>query len=256
MPITASSFGTPQQVIDFVPNRTLDKDGSPETSTDSIQTQLNEVAATVKNFCMRQGIKFPVDGSGNPIAPDPITVTWLVLENLNVIPVAATIIRNISASVQPEIVRYGSALRKLGEERLTVFLAGQLSRGLRAVPALPTTAFATVDDCEVSTPGFNADTVSAPTVALIERWILRETAYVRAMIARFGYRQTNLDIDETSAYRNAVGQVVRAFVLAARGFQQGYNAEIDSHVASLVAASRAEQGNIQRGLYHKLLRKA
>jgi len=252
-------FCTPAQVFQFIPTRTIDDPISPESATTAIDKDISKTAKRILQA--RTGITFPTE------EPDPLTNTWLLLKNLNLLPAVPPQLSIVGLSCNPQVFKFASAFKKLGEDRIKEWETHRLLNGyfkeLEGNP-LPITALTTVTECCRLTPGFtpiNADDddsdnkLNQPYIETIEEWILMETAIVRVKAARRGGKQVNADFtdDQEELYSELVAGVVQCFVLGVRAIVEGKYDQVDSYLASLLAEARENQELITVGRHDDIL---
>lgn len=246
-------FCSAQNFYKFLPTRTINFSNAPE---DLLANTNKEIAKEAKKIVARkQGVVFPVS------EPDPLTNTWLLLENLNVLLALAPKIKPTALSTNKDCYRYAKAFQLLAEDRLKEWDTGQLIHGYLAEikgSPLPATALSSVSSCTLSCSGFtpisendpDPEGNNLPYIETIERFILRETAYTRIFLSRRGLKQSSYTEDQSTLVDSFVSNFVRAYVLAIRSIvQDGFNAAIDSEIADLIKTGQDEIKKLRQGRY-------
>lgn len=246
-------FCSAQNFYKFLPTRTIDFANAPE---DLVSNTNKEIAKEAKKLVARkQGIVFPVS------EPDPLTNTWLLLENLNILLALAPKIKTIALSINKDCYRYAKAFQGLAEDRLKQWDAGQLIDGylveVKNSP-LPITALSSVSSCTLSCSGFtpisendpDPEGNNLPYIETIERFILRETAYTRIFLEKRGLKQSGYTEYQSGLVDSFVSNFVCAYVLAIRSIvQDGFNAGVDAEINDLIKTGQEEIRKLRVGQY-------
>lgn len=230
------------QVVEFFPQLGLDLAGQQELSTAAVELSITEVSAEILSAANRLGLSLPVT------EPAPVTAEWLIVESLTAELVSAEILagRAVAASLDPVIQRQAEFALKSAEERFGLFASGRLSAAW--VETLPTDALCARADVERYVPGFTATATQPPTTSTIDRWILRQSAIVRAVGRLLGYpvASGSLTTDQARSYRDLVSRQVGAWTLRARALAQ-YSGGIDPQVNHLAGIALVDLIEFGRG---------
>ncbi len=239
------TFCTPSQVAEFL-NLTLDVVDAPEVSTVNVQRRINTASIKLAStFKLHYG-DYPL-----PTLTEPATNIQLVMELMTILQVASELVLAKADDLNTEgfaraLKKQSKTFKRMLAPILKDFKAEDLDyMVLDAIEHRPLSIapFATVEDCELDTPGFTADenANNGARRSAIERHILRYTAWVRARAVLNGYEQdiNKLTPEQAEIYREQVALWVRAYVVLARARQEGYNENTDLVVNTLLDEAEA-----------------
>lgn len=236
-----ASYCTPDEVLSYIGGATpprLNETGQPELSSTTITRRIDAVASRINNRAAILGYSLPSS------EPSPMTNRWLLLELLNVELVIAQTIRGLSGIIDPLLARQARKQMEFAEARLRFFDLDKLRCAFQST--LITTALCTVADIAQETPGLVISATSKPTQTVAERIILRETAFIRALIELNGYDQTPSDQSEIDFWKDLTAKTCRAYILRINSSSQ-YGPALDTTVNGLLDESAAQLGLVVRG---------
>lgn len=228
------NFATPTQVLQYLSGASeprLDEPGDTPFSASTLNTRLSAVSSRLRNRARVLGYDLPTE--------EEATNRWYLLELLNVELVAAQTIRALSGVVDPLLSRQANKQIAFAEGRLRLFELDRLRLAFQGT--LPATALCSVSDVTIEIPG----TPKTPT-PIIERFILRESALVRAIIALWGVMNDPEDEDDLELVKDLTAKTVRAYVLRRESSAQ-YGPSLDSTVNALLDEAGAQLGLISNG---------